>query len=200
MTIICKAKEPKRRFSLCAIYGNCLEKLGVENAGGGYAIIDHNATVRVGDIVHCGKVTGQIGGYIKQVKEINGDSVIVGTAYFDESKDFQFEAAEIYGVVLETYGKTWQFREYARPTCKVGDMVYAFCKDFGVVLPYFVENLNIGFMDKDKNYLTYEANCHDEETDEFLDEIDFDLDDIGKTVFLTKEEAERALKEREKQK
>lgn len=77
--------------------------------------------------------------------------------------------------------------------CKVGDMVYAFCEDFGVVLPYFVENLNIGFMDKNRNYWTYEANCHAEETDELLDEIDFDLDDIGKTVFLTREEAEKAL-------
>ena len=78
--------------------------------------------------------------------------------------------------------------------CRVGDTVYSFCDDFGVILPYFVENLRIGFMDKDRNYLCYEANCHTEETDELLDEIDFDLDDIGKTVFLSKEEAERALK------
>ena len=83
------------------------------------------------------------------------------------------------------------------PPCKVGDTAYSYCGDFGVVLPYFVENLQIAFMDKDRNYWTYEANCHAEETDELLDEIDFDLDDIGKTVFLTKEEAETALKERE---
>lgn len=80
------------------------------------------------------------------------------------------------------------------PPCKVGDTVYSFCDDFGVVLPYFVENLRIGFMDKDRNYWCYEANCHTEETDELLDEIDFDLDDLGKTVFLTREEAEKALK------
>ena len=79
------------------------------------------------------------------------------------------------------------------PPAVVGQMVYAFCDDFGVVLPYFVENLNIGFMDRNRNYWTYEANCHAEETDELLDEIDFDLDDIGKTVFLTREEAEKAL-------
>ncbi len=116
MTIICSKNPPKKRFAIHPIHGNCLEKLGVKNNGGGYAIIDHNATVKVGDIVHCGKVTGQIGGYIKQVKEINGDSIIVGTAYLDESKDFQFEAAEIYGVVIETYGKISGFREYVRPT------------------------------------------------------------------------------------
>ena len=78
--------------------------------------------------------------------------------------------------------------------CKVGDTVYAFSGDFGVVLPYFVEYLRIGFMDKNRNYWIYEANCHAEETDELLDELDFDLEDIGKTVFLSSEEAERALK------
>lgn len=116
MTIICSKQPPKKRFSICGIYGNCLEKLGVKNEGGGYAIIDHNATVKIGDIVHCSKISGQIGGYLKQVKEINGDSIIVGTAYFDESKDFQFEATEICGVVIETYGKIFSFREYVRPT------------------------------------------------------------------------------------
>lgn len=80
------------------------------------------------------------------------------------------------------------------PPCKVGDTVYAFSGDFGVVLPYFVENLRIGFMDKNRNYWCYEANCHAEETDELLDALDFDLDDFGKTVFLSSEEAERALK------
>ena len=83
------------------------------------------------------------------------------------------------------------------PPVFVGQMVHHYCPELGGVFPYFVENLNIGFMDKDRNYWTYEANCHDEETDELLDEIDFDLDDIGKTVFLTREEAEKAHAERE---
>ena len=83
------------------------------------------------------------------------------------------------------------------PPVFVGQTVYHFCEDLGGVFPYFVENLNVGFMDKERNYWTYEANCHGEETDELLDEIDFDLDDIGKTVFLTREEAEKALAERE---
>ena len=79
------------------------------------------------------------------------------------------------------------------PPVFVGQMVYHYCPELGGIFPYFVENLNIGFMDKERNYWTYEANCHEEETDELLDEIDFDLDDIGKTVFLTREEAEKAL-------
>ena len=79
------------------------------------------------------------------------------------------------------------------PPCKVGDTVYAYSEDFFTILPYFVENVNVGYMDESRNYIVYEANCHADETDELLDEIDFDFDDFGKTVFLTREEAEKAL-------
>ena len=80
--------------------------------------------------------------------------------------------------------------------CKVGDTVYSFCDTFGVVLPYFVETLNISYYEKNLNYYTYEANCTNAEENELLDSIDFDIEDIGESVFLTKEEAEKALKER----
>jgi hypothetical protein len=79
--------------------------------------------------------------------------------------------------------------------CKVGDTVYSFSTDFGVVLPYLVGTLNIGYMGKSGVYYSYEANCHEPETDELLDEIDFDSEDIGKTVFLSREEAEAKLRE-----
>lgn len=115
MTIRSSKMPQNKRYSLIPIHGDCLQRIGVNNQGGGYAIIDHNATVRVGDLVHCSEITGQIVGYIKQVKEINGDSVIVGTAYLDPTRDFQFECAEIFGVVVETYGKVWNHREYIRP-------------------------------------------------------------------------------------
>ena len=82
------------------------------------------------------------------------------------------------------------------PPCKVGDTVYSFCDVFGAMLPYVIQDFKIGFMGKDRpNYWYWEATSHATETDELLDEIDFDLDDIGKTVFLTKEEAEEKLKE-----
>jgi hypothetical protein len=117
MTHFTRKSPANKRFVLRPICGDCLERVGIRNrCGGGYAIIDHNARVRVGDIVHCSKIVGQINGMLKQVKEIDGDSVIVGSAYLDESKDFQFEAAEIYGVVIETYDKLWGDREYVRPT------------------------------------------------------------------------------------
>lgn len=87
------------------------------------------------------------------------------------------------------------------PPCKtksklinlVGSTVYSYNGDFGVTLPYFVEKLNIEYYDKDKNCYTYEANCTNEEENELIDSIDFGLDDIGKTIFLTKEEAEEHL-------
>ena len=85
------------------------------------------------------------------------------------------------------------------PPVSVGQTVYCYCGDFGVILPYFVGNMAIGFIGKDReNYVAFEANCHSEETDELLDEIDFDIDEIGKAVFLTREEAEKALAERSK--
>ena len=117
MTHIISKRPKHKRFCLERIYGNCLEKLGIHNMGGGYAIIDSNANVNVGDVVHCFKHGQNIGGYLKQVKRIEGDSIIVGTAYYDEMKDYEFEAGEIVGVVIETYGGSFgNFREYVRPT------------------------------------------------------------------------------------
>ena len=115
MTHICKSRNKKERFKIEQIYGNCLEKLGVQNMGGGYAIIDRDATAKVGDIVHCCKPNANISSYLKQVKRIEGDTYIVGTAYYDESKNIEWEAGEILGVVIETFGKRG-YREYVRPT------------------------------------------------------------------------------------
>lgn len=87
--------------------------------------------------------------------------------------------------------------EYIHLPCKVGDIVYHYCSDFSTILPYFVENLNVAFLgNKDEQLVyTFEANCNTENEDELLDSIDFELKDIGKTVFLTRKEAERALEE-----
>ncbi len=117
MTHIISKKPRHERFCLERICGNCLEKLGIKNWGGGFAIIDKNANVNVGDVVHCLAHGQNVGGYLKQVKRIEGDSIIVGTAYYDKTKDYEFEAGEILGVVIETYGGSFSnFREYVRPT------------------------------------------------------------------------------------
>lgn len=101
--------------------------------------------------------------------------------------DFREKVEEIVDYLLANGGIV--------PLVKVRDTVYHYCDEFHCVLPYFVESFQIGCLDKDRDYWYWEANSHAEETDELLDEIDFDLDDIGKTVFLTKGEAEAKLKE-----
>ena len=72
--------------------------------------------------------------------------------------------------------------------CKVGDTVWRYSEDFGRVLPYTIDL--ISFVD---NGCGYSANCN--HNGELLDGIDFEDGDIGKTVFLTREEAEKALEE-----
>lgn len=79
--------------------------------------------------------------------------------------------------------------------CKVGDTVFAFCDFYGVVLPYFIETLDISYYTKNENCYQYEANSTNAEQNDLIDSIDFLLEDIGKTVFLSREEAEKALKE-----
>lgn len=76
--------------------------------------------------------------------------------------------------------------------CKVGDVVYAYCNEFGI-LEYEVDSIVI-----DK-HITYQCSAYSEPIgdcpSECLDEIEPDISDFGKTVFLTKSEAEEKLKE-----
>ena len=119
-------------------------------------------------------------GDIHTVDKINGKRIGDKAV---KSKLFDYEQEEADGKLIHL-------------PCKVGDTVYSFCDTFGVVLPYFVETLNISYYEKNLNYYSYEANCTNVEENELLDSIDFDIEDIGKTVFLTKEETEKALVER----
>lgn len=76
--------------------------------------------------------------------------------------------------------------------CKVGDVVYAYCNEFGI-LEYEVDSIVI-----DK-HITYQCSAYSESIgdcpSECLDEIEPDISDFGKTVFLTKSKAEAKLKE-----
>ena len=114
MTILCNGKKEKDRYSLKSIYGDCLEGAGLFIPHGAYARIDANAKIKVGDLVHCNKISGSISSYIKQVKEIKKRSIIVRTCYLDQNKDFEFEAAEIMGVVTEVYCKMFGSLVYKR--------------------------------------------------------------------------------------
>lgn len=105
-------KRPPRKMHY--IKGDCLEKAGLKIPHGANAIIDCSITPRVGDLVHCDNEIGTISGFIKQVKEFRGDTVIVGTAYEDESRNFTFEASVIFGVLTEAYCKVWGKQVYCR--------------------------------------------------------------------------------------
>lgn len=76
--------------------------------------------------------------------------------------------------------------------CKPGDIVYHYCEELHEILDYTVYCINI-FRE---NSITYQADSYDEENDEALSEIGFEPEDIGRDVFLTRDEAEQALKER----
>lgn len=99
--------------------------------------------------------------------------------------------------VLNSIGSYDRLRELAEADrdgrvvvlpCKVGDTVWMFEEDFGIVLPYTIDL--ISFVGKGCGY---SANCN--HNGELIDSIDFEDDDIGKTVFRTREEAEKALEE-----
>lgn len=116
MTRIFKPEKGKPSRKLAGIYGDCLEGVGLIMPNRGKAIIDCSITPRVGDLVHCDKNIDTICGYIKQVKEINGDTIIVGTKYLDESRDYTFKAGFIYGVVTEVFDAATGRQIYKRPT------------------------------------------------------------------------------------
>lgn len=106
-------KRPPRKMR--SISGDCLEKAGLKIPHGAKAIIDCSISPQIGDLVHCDNAFGTIHGFVKQVKEFRGDTVIVGTLYEDESRDFKFEASVIYGVVTEAFCELWGNQVYCRP-------------------------------------------------------------------------------------
>lgn len=113
-TEIYKPKPGKPARSCRSIVGDCLEKAGLKIPHGGRAIIDCSITPKIGDLVHCNNKICTINGFIKQVREFNGETVIVGTAYMDEKRDYTFEASEIYGVVTEVFCELWNKQVYCR--------------------------------------------------------------------------------------
>ena len=76
--------------------------------------------------------------------------------------------------------------------CKVGDTVYAYCSEFGI-LPYVVDCIVIN------EHITFQCSSYSDPIgdcpSECLDEIEPDITDFGKTAFLAQAEAEQKLKE-----
>ena len=81
------------------------------------------------------------------------------------------------------------------PPCKVGDTLFFADAIFGEVLKAKVIVIEINYFTEPQLWLTIEYNSPYTGTQEYKSRIDLM---IGKTVFLTKEEAEKALKERER--
>ena len=76
--------------------------------------------------------------------------------------------------------------------CKVGDTVYAYCSEFGII-PYVVDCIVIN------EHITFQCSSYSDPIgdcpSECLDEIEPDITDFGKTAFLAQAEAEQKLKE-----
>lgn len=81
-----------------------------------------------------------------------------------------------------------------RLPCKVGDWLYYVIFDFNAIVPVRLNDVIMSFIGIDRYSCQYNCCCFDECGDVYED-FEFDTDDIGKTVFLTKEEAEQALAE-----
>ena len=98
------------------------------------------------------------------------------------NKLYDYEEAEENGLLL-------------RLPCKVGDTVYYISEGF--IEPCTVETIFISdYTDKDGNY-SYMAEIHFDREDCPYVSTEIYFTDIGKTVFLTQEEAEQKLKEME---
>ena len=75
--------------------------------------------------------------------------------------------------------------------CKVGDTVYSYDEYLCALLDYRINRIIFS----DSFSTIYSGVCFNE--DVVLSDLGFEESDIGKTVFLTREEAEQALKERD---
>lgn len=81
------------------------------------------------------------------------------------------------------------------PPCKVGDTVYKVVRGERVKKPYECKVIGLWYSE-DENWS--EAHLVRYVNGEFDCSFTVPLTDFGKTVFLTREEAEKALKERER--
>lgn len=79
------------------------------------------------------------------------------------------------------------------PPCKVGQTVYMPWKWNGVKAIAYLTVTHI-FFDRSKSYVKTDFNTDDEDYWSAYNCGEFDFSDFGKTVFLTREEAERVLK------
>ena len=97
-----------------SVYGNCLKALNIELPHGGWVVINRTLAIREGDLVQCTRMPGTLP-YIMKVQKIDDKTVIVDSCYRNSQLDFNFEAAEIYGVVTHIFDKQSGTELYRRP-------------------------------------------------------------------------------------
>lgn len=99
--------------------------------------------------------------------------------------------------VCEKLGKYEDLEEQGRLIkfpCKVGDMLYYPDKEFNIIIPVRLTEIVIKFNGLDTTSCQYDC-CSFDECGDFYEDYEFDANDFGKSVFLTKSEAEAKLKE-----
>lgn len=87
--------------------------------------------------------------------------------------------------------------QYIKLPCKVGDVVYVPDEDDDYVFPVQIDSIIVSDMLNGEICLQYNGCFYNDDGDSIQD-FEFDSDDFGKTVFLTYEEAEKALEEAKK--
>lgn len=115
----------------------------------------------------------------ERLVELLGNHCSVGYETSDCTNPFTDDCAECLADYLIADG-------WIRPTVQMGQTVYSYCKEFCRVFEYRVANIHLS-----EEIAQYEAFCYIGM--ELADVIDFDDDDIGKTIFITREESEKAL-------
>lgn len=100
-------------------------------------------------------------------------------------------------LLIEKLGKYEDLEEQGRLVklpCKVGDKLYYTDSYYNAVVPVRLNEVIIQFVGI--NTYSYQYNCCSfDECGDVCEEYEFDNNDFGKTVFLTKSEAEAKLKE-----
>lgn len=111
--------------------------------------------------------------------------------------DNLFDGKDIFHKVAETYADIILSDGWIRPPCKVGDTVYIpwhWNDEKGIA---FTEVEEIKIYDKSNHYMfLIDLQSDDEEFEQSFGGWKIE-ESIGKTVFLTTEEAEKALAERQ---
>lgn len=150
------------------------------------------------DIAQCKELPCQHGGSctqrkvwekLKAYEDIGLEPEEVNDAVVGAKLMAKAKLVSAFGVAAERLRELAEADKDARVvvlSCKVGDTVWMYGEDFGTVLPYTIDLISL--VDK---VCGYSANCN--HNGELLDGIDFEDDDIGKTVFLTREDVEKEL-------